>query len=65
MQEKNGLLELGMVLQKYQIDQRVAIDFRKRCGAEHLYAVDNSETYVIHRLLQEVPDRMHTVVPWT
>jgi hypothetical protein len=42
VQEKNGLLELGMVLQKYQIDQRVAIDFRKRCGAEHLYIVDDS-----------------------
>jgi hypothetical protein len=64
VKEKSGLvLELGTVLQRYQIDQIVAIDFRKECGAEYLYIVDNSETYVIHRSLQEAPDTTHRAVP--
>ena len=61
IQEKSCVLELGVVVQKYQTDQVVAIDFRKSCGAEYLYIVDDADTYVIHRPLQEVPDTTNRV----
>ena len=64
VKEKSGLLlELGTVLQKYQVDQVIAIDFRKGRGAEYLYIVDDSETYVIHIPPEEAQGRSNRVAP--
>ena len=54
---------LGQLVQKYQIDQIIALDFRKEDGGEYLYLVDDTETYIIHKEPGEVQDTLHTEPP--
>jgi hypothetical protein len=54
---------LGQLVQKYQIDQIVALDFRKEDGGEYLYLVDDTETYVIHKEPGEAQDTLRIEPP--
>ncbi len=56
---------LGRLVQKYQVDQIVALDFRKDSGEEYLYLVDETDTYLIHREPGEGQDTSNTVAPLT
>ena len=53
-------------MQKYQVDQIVALDFVKESsGEEYLYLVDATETYVIHTEPGEVQGTSNTEQPST
>jgi len=56
---------LGLLIQKYQVDQIIALDFRKDSGEEYLYIMDDTETYVIHREFEEVQGTSNTAQPST
>jgi len=60
-----GPYPLGKLIQKYQVDQIIALDFRKDSGEEYLYIVDDTETYVIHRSPEEVQGTSNRVPPLT
>jgi hypothetical protein len=49
----SGPYPLGRLVQKYQMDSNVYLDFWKEEGGEYLYIVDKTETYVIHRSPEE------------
>jgi hypothetical protein len=55
---------LGRLVQKYQIENGIALDFIKEdSGEEYLYIVDKTETYVIHTEPGEALDTSNTVQP--
>ena len=56
---------LGQLIQKYQVDQIIALDFRKKSGEEYLYITDNTEVYVIHRSPEEVQGTSNREPPST
>lgn len=58
-----GPHSLGRLVQKYQIENGIALDFIKESGEEYLYIVDKTETYVIHREPGEALDTSNTVQP--
>jgi hypothetical protein len=59
----SGPYPLGRLVQKYQMDTDVYLDFWKEEGGEYLYIVDKTETYVIHREPAEALDTSNTVQP--
>jgi hypothetical protein len=60
-----GPYPLGLLIQKYQVDQVIALDFKKKSGEEYLYIMDDTETYVIHRELGEVQGTLNREPPST
>jgi len=57
---------MGRLVQKYQVDGQVYLDFRKEeHNEEYMYIVDKMETYVIHREPGEGQDTSNTAEPLT
>jgi len=54
---QSGPYPMGRLIQKFQVEGQVYLDFRKdELGEEYMYIVDATETYVIHRQPEEVQD---------
>jgi hypothetical protein len=57
---------MGRLVQKFQVDGQVYLDFRKEeSSEEYMYIVDGSETYVIHREPGEAQDTVNRGSPLT
>ena len=62
----SGPYPMGRLLQKFQVDGQVYLDFRKEeLGEEYMYVVDATETYAIHREPGEVQGTTNTGPPLT
>ena len=62
----SGPYPLGRLLQKFQVDGQVYLDFRKEeLGEEYMYVVDATETYAIHREPGEVQGTTNREPPLT
>jgi len=62
----SGPYPMGKLIQKYQVEGQVYLDFRKEeLNEEYLYIVDATETYVIHKEPGEAQDTSNTVQPLT
>ena len=62
----SGPYPMGRLLQKFQVEGQVYLDFRKdELGEEYMYVVDATETYIIHREPGEVQDTTNREPPLT
>ena len=62
----SGPYPMGRLIQKFQIEGQIYLDFRKdELGEEYMYVVDASETYAIHREPGEVQDTTNREPPLT
>ena len=65
VKDKGGTLtELGRLINKHDMGDHVALDFRKDDGEEHMYIVEDLE-YVIHNEPRAPRDIPNIVVPLT
>jgi len=65
VKDKGGTLtELGRLINKHDMGDHVALDFRKDDGEEHLYIVEDLE-YVTHNEFEVPRDIPNIVVPLT
>jgi hypothetical protein len=63
---QSGPYPMGRLIQKFQIDGQVYLDFRKdELGEEYMYIVDTTESYAIHREPGEVQDTTNRAEPLT
>jgi hypothetical protein len=61
---QSGPYPMGRLIQKFQVEGQVYLDFRKdELNEEYMYIVDGSETYAIHREFGEVQDTVHKEPP--
>ncbi len=61
-----GPYPLGRLMQKFQVDGQVYLDFRKdETDEDYMYVVDATETYAIHTEPGEVQDTTSTAPPLT
>ena len=59
-----GPYPLGRLIQKFQVEEQVYLDFRKdESGEEYMYIVDATETYAIRREPGEVQDTTNKEPP--
>ena len=62
----SGPYPLGRLMQKFQVEGQVYLDFKKEeLGEEYMYIVDATETYAIHTEPGEVQGTTNTAPPLT
>jgi hypothetical protein len=62
----SGPYPMGRLVQKFQVEGQVYLDFRKEeSGEEYMYIVDATETYAIHTEPGEIQGTTNTVLPLT
>jgi len=62
----SGPYPMGRLIQKFQVEGQVYLDFRKdEFGEEYMYIVDATETYAIHTEPGEAQDTTSTAQPLT
>ena len=60
----SGPYPMGRLIQKFQVEGQVYLDFRKdELNEEYMYIVDATETYAIHKEPGEVQDTTHKEPP--